>query len=435
MSGAEAFDPSDDFGHIIHRRAGCVVRPDSVGQLQQIIRDSGRANTRIVARGSGHSVFGQSQVQDGCVVDMRAIRHVAIEGDVAVVGAGATWAELTQHSLEHGMIPPVLTDYAGLSIGGTLSVGGIGAGSVVHGAQTDQVIELSVLVANGELIHCAANHEVELFDAMRGGLGQVGIIVAAKLKLIAAHTHARHLRAHYQTLDAWIIDLERMVAEGRQGQLSAVGTVDPDGQWHFHIDIVEPFSGLAPTRDRPLLDGWASQESGLEIADWPTLEYVTRLDPVIASWRASGLWKAPHPWVDVFVPAQHLRGFGRSVVASLDPLDLGVDGAMLLIYPICATSSQTPLLPISSGSGPAYLFDVLRCNPGASAERVDELLVANRTIYERALKLGGSLYPISAVEMSTTDWERHFGAQWQPWAAAKRRYDPDGRIGGQCRLF
>ncbi len=54
---------------------------------------------------------------------MNSVRDV--KQDRVVVDAGATWRDLLDATLARGLTPPVLTNYLGLSIGGTIAVGGI----------------------------------------------------------------------------------------------------------------------------------------------------------------------------------------------------------------------------------------------------------------------------------------------------------------------
>jgi len=66
--------------------------------------------------------------------------------------AGVTWAELLKTTLARGLTPPVMTEFQDLSIGGTLSLGGLGGASHRFGAQVDHVLELEVVTGAGELL-------------------------------------------------------------------------------------------------------------------------------------------------------------------------------------------------------------------------------------------------------------------------------------------
>jgi hypothetical protein len=45
--------------------------------------------------------------------------------------------------------------------------------------------------------------------------------------------------------------------------------------------------------------------------------------------------------------------------------------------------------------------------------------------HEESRKLGGRLYPIGMIDLSHTDWERHYGSSWEQVVQRKQRFDPD----------
>jgi FAD/FMN-containing dehydrogenase len=58
-------------------------------------------------------------------------------------------------TFEKNLTPPVMPDAMMLTVGGTLSVGGIGETSYRYGAQVDNVVELDVVTGAGELVTCS----------------------------------------------------------------------------------------------------------------------------------------------------------------------------------------------------------------------------------------------------------------------------------------
>jgi FAD/FMN-containing dehydrogenase len=112
---------------------------------------------------------------------------------------GATWAEVLGVTLPQGRTPPVLPDYLGLSVGGTLSVGGVGGTTWRLGVVSDHVLELEVVTSRGETVTCSPVVHRRLFDAVRAGLGQVGIVTRATLRLVPAPQRVRRSLLSYAT--------------------------------------------------------------------------------------------------------------------------------------------------------------------------------------------------------------------------------------------
>jgi FAD/FMN-containing dehydrogenase len=168
---------ADDFGHLVHRVPEAVLLAGSGDDVATTIRWAAKRGRKLAPRGNGHSTFGRSQVEHGIVADLSRLRNIgAVEGERIVVEAGAKWSEVLGVTLAQGMTPPVLTDYLELSVGGTLVVGGVGGNTSAFGVQTDNVIGIEVVTGSGEKFSCSAASHSDLFNAIRAGLGQVGVI-------------------------------------------------------------------------------------------------------------------------------------------------------------------------------------------------------------------------------------------------------------------
>lgn len=63
----------------------------------------------------------------------------------ADVGGEKTWIDVLRAGLDYGLAPVSWTDYLYLSVGGTLSNGGISGQAFLHGPQISNVLELDVI--------------------------------------------------------------------------------------------------------------------------------------------------------------------------------------------------------------------------------------------------------------------------------------------------
>ncbi len=236
---------SEDFGHLVRRRPWLVFRPASAADIAAVIRWADIRRLKVAARGQGHSTYGRAMALGGIVIDMGAMNAVhLIEPDRVVVDAGATWQEVLAATLPRGLTPPVLTNYLGLSVGGTLAVGGIGGATSRHGMQTDNVLALEVVTGDGRELSCSAEHHRDLFDAVRGGLGQCGIVTRATLRLVPAPERVLRVQLFYPDLASLTADQRLVLEEGRFDQLQ--GAVLPDkGGWRYQLEGAVNYDGDA----------------------------------------------------------------------------------------------------------------------------------------------------------------------------------------------
>ncbi len=83
-------DASIDFGNIVHRQPIAVLKPGSIEDIVQIIQFARTYKLKVAPRGQGHSVYGQSQVEAGIVIDLSTLNKIHFIGtDRAIVDAGS----------------------------------------------------------------------------------------------------------------------------------------------------------------------------------------------------------------------------------------------------------------------------------------------------------------------------------------------------------
>jgi cytokinin dehydrogenase len=415
---------ADDFGHYIHRTPLAVLQPASVEDVITAVKFCRRHDIQVAARGQGHSTGGQSQVQGGLVIDMstlKAIEH--IDDDHITVQGGLTWKDLLAKSVPLGLTPRVLTGFVGLSVGGTLSMGGIGAASFRHGAQVDNVLALDVVTGEGELVKCSPEREPLLFNAVLGGVGQYGIIVRAKLPVEAVPANARNYVIVYTDLATFFGDINTLTTQGKAD--GVYGQIGPDGHggWVYVINANKFFATSAPPNDAEILTGLHFAPGALKTTDMDTFSFDTLVDSLIAFLGSIGLLNIPHVWGDVFLPASRTEGFVQNTLAILTPADLGPAG-FILLFPLRNLFPEAPAFRLPNESK-VFLFDVLTSGSPADPNYVSTEVAKTRAMFERARAVGGTLYPIGSTPMSKADWIGQYGPVFPVLALAKRRYDPE----------
>jgi FAD/FMN-containing dehydrogenase len=418
---------ADDFGHAVHRRPRAVLRPGSIRDIARLIHFARRNDIQVAARGQGHSTLGQAQVEAGVVIDMSSLAtvHEVNTGD-AVVDAGVRWSELLAQTVPLGLAPPTLTDYIELSIGGTLSVGGVGAQTFREGPQVDNVLALTVVTGRGEIVDCSPASRPLLFDAVRSGFGQHAVIARARLRLVPVLPTTRYYQLPYGgDLHVFLEDLLVLIEDGRFDTVQGFAAPDTAGGWAYLLEATKGFVAGQEPDDGTLLAGLRFLAGAETSQDLPYFDYLNRLAPVVELLKQIGVWFFPHPWVDLLVPTAHAESFIGGTLSALDPADLGQ--GPILIYPYRRSRFEAPNFRVPAGST-FFLFGLLRNAIPPTAERSAELVAANRVLFEQARALGGYFYPVDSVPMSVSDWRLHFGLRWPQFAFAKRVFDPDNLL-------
>ncbi len=403
---------SDDSGHLVHHRPRAVCRPDAAEQVADLLAWADRQDLPVAARGSAHSLYGQAQVAGGIVLDMRGLGRIErVTGDRAVAAAGATWADVVDRAAEHGLTPPVLTDYLGATVGGTLSVGGVGGASHRWGLQVDQVTALQVATPRSGLRWCSPEHDADVFDAVRAGHGQIGVITAAELVLVPAPERVRRHELHHRDLTAYLDDQRRLARERCVEYLEGQAVDDGDGGWSFLIEAVGA-GGLPPDL----------RHVRSEVIELGPAEFAHRVDVGEAIERASGVWSWPHPCVTAFVPDAAVADVAAATLAAMSPADLGPAG-LILLYPVDPGLVRAPLARLPGGDV-AWLFSMLRKAPPDRPEQLDAWTRANRAFLDRVRAAGGFAYPINALAVTPEQWRDHLGERWPFLARTKEVHDP-----------
>lgn len=416
---------AQDFGQIVHEQPLAVLRPGSQRDLSRMLRFARRNGLRIVGRGKSHTTFGQSQLQAGIVIDMSALAGIKAWGaDTVTVDAGIRWHELLAATLERGMMPPVLPDYIGQSVGGTLSVGGIGGMSYIHGAQIDHVLELTAITGAGASVRCSCTHNSDLFEAVLAGQGQVALIAQATLRLVPAPAQVRLYDLFYPDLATLEADLTLLMDDERFDQVEGWVLPQQDGSWVYLLEAIAYHTPGGAPDDAGLLAGLHHLAGATQTADMSFWAWSTRV-PL-------NLPKRPNPWIDLILPGSAVTGFVGEVQASLKPLAAG-DQFSILLIPLKPERITMPLFRAPAESR-AMGFDILRTLPNDPSV-IAQVLDYNRALYDKNHDLGGTNYPISAVRLTPEDWRRHYGPELERLLAAKRRYDPHNLLAGGPDMF
>jgi len=421
---------SFDYGRSFYRLPLAVAKPRTVNDLVRIVQHANEVGLKVAMRGQGHSLSGQTLVDAGIVIDSSSLNHVGLaSGDTIDAQAGALWSDVARGTLTQGRLPPVMPDALVLSVGGTLSVGGLGEASYRFGAQVDQVRELDVVTGRGEFVTCSEDRSPELFSMTLAGLGQCGIIVRARLSLKPAEKFVVTHTLAYPDVETLLSDQARLTEFAEPALLNGRLVRTSNGAWDCFIAagrFVAEATLVARTCD------WIKELHHSSAAEPVLAPIWGYLDRRTASITARKPETNPNPSLVLSLPAAVTGSFIAEVLASRE-LSAGI--WFFEVSPKIPARHTRPLQKMPT-SALAYELRMQRRASTFTAADHREMLLANLRLAARALELGGKVYPPFAPVLSASQWQEHFAeAIWKRFGAAKQRFDPNNVLNPGAGIF
>jgi delta24-sterol reductase len=134
----------------------------------------------------------QSQYERNRMIDTSGLSNVLkvdTEHKTALVEPNVPMDALVQATLEHGLIPPVVMEFPGITVGGGFA-GTAGESSSFRYGFFDQIINwIEMVLANGEIVKASNTDNSDLFYGAASSFGTLGVTTLLEVQLIEAKTY------------------------------------------------------------------------------------------------------------------------------------------------------------------------------------------------------------------------------------------------------
>jgi FAD/FMN-containing dehydrogenase len=401
-----------------------VVRPATTDEVAAVIDLARRHRVALVPQGGNTGlVAGAVPLAGEVVVSLGRLRTLGAVDPLAgqvTAGAGVTLAALADHAAAADWAFGVdLGSRDSATVGGMVATNAGGLHVVRYGAMRAQLVGVEAVLGTGDVVSRLSglvkdNTGYDLAQLLCGSEGTLGIVTAARLRLVAPVRHLVTAMVAMSSVDAAVrlasavrVDVPdvtalelmtgpsmRLVAEF----LGATPPVVPDAEAHLLVEVggaTDPLDTLAAAVEagEGVLDAAVASERGERARLW--------------RWRgahseAGARWGVVHK-LDVTLPAGELARFCRDVA---ERVEAARPGSRLLLFG-------------HVGDGNVHVNVV---GPPADDDEVDDVVLG--LVVER----GGSISAEHGIGTLKRRWlaRDRSEAEVAAMRAVKRALDPDG---------
>jgi len=207
LTDQEDLRPFECDGLSVYRQLPlAVVLPETIEQVQRIMRLCHARQVPVVARGAGTGLSGGAlPLANGVLLSLakfKNILHIDPANALATVQPGVRNAAISQAAAAYGLYyAPDPSSQIACTIGGNVAENSGGVHCLKYGLTVHNILMLKVVTAEGELLSIGAETldapGYDLLALMTGSEGMLGIIVEVTVKLLAIPERAQVVLAAF----------------------------------------------------------------------------------------------------------------------------------------------------------------------------------------------------------------------------------------------
>ena len=416
-----------------------VESPKAVQLLAQVIREW--SGTLSVA-GAKYSMGGHTLLDDSLHINMRTLNQLVWlkpQQQLVRVQAGMSWLELQKVIDQENLAVSTMQSFANFFIGGSVSVNCHGR-YVNHGPIVNSIESLQLLTANGDLIEINRQQNSEIFNAVVGGYGGLGIITEVELRLQKNQKIERVVET--TTLDRYVDFFTQSIAANKKMVMHNADLAPPNFDQPLCISYVLSEAPLTEknrlhdhTRSQIMMQGafWLENKVGngsirkllynptLKAKKCVWLNYEASLD--VNSLAKNDVSQTVFALQEYFVPVKYLASF----VDYMRHVFTEKNVAMLNISIRHAPHDATTLL---SWAKTDVFCLVLYYEQKMTPKALKYTQIWARALIDHVLSRGGSFYlpyHLHASKQQVQDAYPNLGQ----FISLKKRLDPNGQFKNQ----
>jgi glycolate dehydrogenase FAD-linked subunit len=202
---------------------GCVVLPDSVEQVQSVLRYCQANDIPVVARGAGTGLSGGAMPHEqGVLLSLAKFDQIAEinpRQKTMRVQPGVRNLAISAAAKPHGLYyAPDPSSQIACTIGGNVAENSGGVHSLKYGLTVHNILQIKIVTMEGELLtigsHALDSPGYDLLALFTGSEGMLGVIVEVTVKLLPKPPFSRVLLAAFNDIEKAGNSVAGIIAKG-----------------------------------------------------------------------------------------------------------------------------------------------------------------------------------------------------------------------------
>ncbi len=166
----------------VDQHPAVIVAAQSAADIAAAVRYAREADLKVAVQATGHGVIRPANDSLLILTSRMTDVRVNAEARTAWISAGAKWGKVLAQAQAVGLAPLLGSAPDVGAIGYTLG-GGMGWLARKYGLSIDSVNCFEVVTADGEMVEASAAQNTDLFWALRGGGGGLGVVAGMEVRL------------------------------------------------------------------------------------------------------------------------------------------------------------------------------------------------------------------------------------------------------------
>jgi len=202
---------------------GCVAMPDSVEQVQSVLRYCYANDIPVVARGAGTGLSGGAMPhKQGVLLSLAKFNQIAEinpKQRTARVQPGVRNLAISEAAKPYGLYyAPDPSSQIACTIGGNVAENSGGVHCLKYGLTVHNILQLKIITMEGELLtigsHALDSPGYDLLALFTGSEGMLGVIVEVTVKLLPKPPASRVLLAAFDDIEKAGNSVAGIIAKG-----------------------------------------------------------------------------------------------------------------------------------------------------------------------------------------------------------------------------